>query len=285
MNIRADDFVLEIGSGHNPKTRSDVLCDKFIEDDEQRGGKIIADRPIVEADGQFLPFADNAFDYVICSHVLEHVEDPRQLISELTRVANRGYIETPSEIGERIYGWHYHNWVVNLIDNRLILQKNNTSPQFGQLFHTLAAKDKYWKRFHITHHNLFLVQYEWEGEIDYEIRKEQTSPLNLESPETLEKFVAAGRDTSAQSQWLPLLKSAVPRSIVSHVKSILAQLASQNLLSKVRKGNRTRQKKTLQEILVCPQCKGEIKWEEQHLHCEACKQHYPIINGIPRLCL
>ena len=270
MNIRADDFVLEIGSGHNPKTRSDVLCDKFIEDDEQRGGKIITDRPIVEADGQFLPFADNAFDYVICSHVLEHVEDPRQLIAELTRVANRGYIETPSEIGERIYGWHYHNWVVNLIDNCLILQKNNASPQFGQLFHTLAAKDKYWKRFHITHHNLFLVQYEWEGEIDYEIQQEQKSPLDLKCPETLEKLVAVGRETSAHSPWLPLLKSAVPRSIVSRAKSLL------------KKGNRTRQKKTLQEILVCPQCKGELAWEERNLHCEACERDYPIIDGIPR---
>ncbi len=280
MNMHADDFVLEIGSGHNPKTRSNVLCDKFIEDDEQRGGKIIADRPIVAADGQFLPFADNAFDYVICSHVLEHVEDPRQLISELMRVANRGYIETPSEIGERIYGWHYHNWIVNLINNRLILQQNNASPQFGQLFHTLAAKDKYWKRFHITHHSLFLVQYEWEGKIDYEILREQKSPLNLECPETLEKFVTGDRETFAQSQWLPLLKSTVPRSIVSRAKSILAQLASQNLLSKVAKGNRP--KKTLQEILVCPQCKGEIIQAEQSFYCQTCEQRYPIINGIPR---
>ena len=279
MNIRADDFVLEIGSGHNPKTRSDVLCDKFIEDDEQRGGKLITDRPIIAADGQFLPFADNTFDYVICSHVLEHVEDPRQLIAELMRVAHRGYIETPSEIGERIYGWHYHNWVVNLIDNRLILQKNNTSPQFGQLFHTLAVKDKYWKRFHITHHSLFLVQYEWEGKIDYEIRQGQNSPLDLECPETLEKFITEGK-----SQWLPLLKSILPRSIVSRAKSILAQLASQNLLSKVVKG-KNRRKKTLQEILVCPQCKGEIIQEEQSFYCKTCERCYPIIDGIPRLCL
>ena len=270
MNIRADDFVLEIGSGHNPKARSDVLCDKFIEDDEQRGGKIIADRPIVEADGQFLPFTDKAFDYVICSHVLEHVEDPTQLIAELMRVANRGYIETPSEIGERIYGWHYHNWVINLIDDRLVLQKNRKRPEFGQLFHILAAKDKHWKRFHITHHGLFLVQYEWEDEIDYEILPEQNSPLDLESSETLEKFIASGKDATAQSQWLPLLKSIVPRGIVSRAKSFLA------------KGNRSRQRKTLQEILVCPQCKGEIAWEEHNLFCKTCEQSYPIIDGIPR---
>ena len=64
MNVQVNDFVLEIGSGHNPSARSNVLCDKFLVDDTQRGGQIVADRPIVEADGQYLPFADNSFDYV-----------------------------------------------------------------------------------------------------------------------------------------------------------------------------------------------------------------------------
>ena len=269
MNIRANDFVLEIGSGHNPKARSDVLCDKFIEDDEQRGGSIVTDRPIVEADGQFLPFADGAFDYVICAHVLEHVEDPKQLIAELSRVARRGYIETPSEIGERIYGWHYHRWIVNLIDGRLTLQKNNQKPQFGQLFHTLAATDKHWKRFHITHHNLFLVQYEWEGKIDYEILSEAEPTLDLECPATLQALIAPDGNDQGKNQWLPLLKNAVPSGIVSRAKSLLVK-------------GKSRPKKTLQGILVCPQCKGKVVWEDHNLHCKICNQHYPIINGIPR---
>ena len=269
MNIRADDFVLEIGSGHNPKARSDVLCDKFIADDEQRGGTIVADRPIVEADGQFLPFADRAFDYVICSHVLEHVEDPAQLIAELERVARRGYIETPSEIGERIYGWQYHNWVVNLVDGCLMLRRNERNSQFGQLFHRMAATDKHWKRFHLTHHNLFLVQYEWENEINYEILPDQESALDLECSDTLERLIVSARDGSGQSGWLLLLKSVVPRRIVSQVKSLLVR-------------SKHRRTKTLQEILVCPQCKGGITWEEQRLHCEMCERYYPIVDGIPR---
>ena len=269
MNIRPDDFVLEIGSGHNPKARSDVLCDKFITDDEQRGGAIVTDRPIVEADGQFLPFADGAFDYVICSHVLEHVEDPARLITELERVARRGYIETPSEIGERIYGWHYHNWVVNLVNDCLMLRRNKGKPQFGQLFHRLAATDKHWKRFHLTHHNLFLVQYEWEDTINYEILPDQTAALNLECLDTLERLITSDKDTSGQREWLLLLKSIVPRRIVSHAKSLSI------------KGSHRRQRKTLHEILVCPQCKAKLIWEEQQLHCEACERHYPIIDGIP----
>ena len=275
MNIRPNDFVLEIGSGHNPKARSDVLCDKFIGDDEQRGGAIVTDRPMVEADGEFLPFADRTFDYVICSHVLEHVKDPRRFIAELTRVARRGYIETPSEIGERIYGWHYHNWVVNLVDGCLMLRKNEKNSQFGQLFHRLAVTDKQWKRFHITHHHLFLVQYEWQDNIAYKILLDHESALDLECHDTLDRLVASAGNV--QNEWLRLLKSAVPRSVVSRAKSLLAWLIGfQNLLSKAR------QTKTLQEILVCPQCKGEITWEDHSLHCKICEKRYPIIDRIPR---
>jgi len=270
MNIHPNDFVLEIGSGHNPKTRSNVLCDKFIEQDEQRGGTLVADRPTVAADGQHLPFTDQAFDYVICSHVLEHVEAPEKLLTELMRVAKRGYIETPSEIAEKLYGWPYHQWIVNLVNGRLTLQPNNHTSPFGKLFHTLAAKDKQWKRFHIAHHNLFLVQYEWEQTIDYEILPHQKALLDLECPGTLEILLASDGNPLGQNQWLLLLKNAIPRGIVSRAKSVWA------------KGNQNRPQKTLQEILVCPQCKGEVAWLTEALHCHSCDRHYPILNGIPR---
>ena len=279
MNIRSGDFVLEIGSGHNPKPRADVLCDKFIEDDEQRGGGIVADRPLVEADGQYLPFADGTFDYVVCSHVLEHVEEPTSFIAELMRVARRGYIETPSEIAERIYGWPYHHWLVNKIDGRLVLQKKHPNgelqhpPQFGQLFHTLAAEDKHWKRFHLTHHHLFLVQYEWEGEIDYEILPPGNSPLNLACPETLAALASQAKNASLLSEWLPRIKNAIPGRIVARAKDVARAIAR----------TKSTPAKTLQEILVCPRCKGEVIWTADNLQCQTCERHYPIINDIPRL--
>jgi len=52
-------------------------------------------------------------------------------------------------------------------------------------------------------------------------------------------------------------------------------------------------KKDLMEILVCPECKGELELkvlEEDRgevvagsLHCTACKLDYPISDGIPNL--
>lgn len=50
---------------------------------------------IVYYDGGAFPFNDNQFDYVICSHVIEHVHNIDLFFLELFRVAARGYLEYP----------------------------------------------------------------------------------------------------------------------------------------------------------------------------------------------
>ena len=50
-------------------------------------------------DGKVLPYADNSFDLVYASHVLEHVPEPRELLSEIKRVARKWiYLEVPCEL-------------------------------------------------------------------------------------------------------------------------------------------------------------------------------------------
>lgn len=44
----------------------------------------------VKADIQSLPFADESFDVVLCSHVLEHVENDRRAILEIYRILRKG---------------------------------------------------------------------------------------------------------------------------------------------------------------------------------------------------
>ena len=43
-----------------------------------------------------LPFSTDFFDFVYCSHVLEHLESPIFGLSELQRVGKRGFVEIPS---------------------------------------------------------------------------------------------------------------------------------------------------------------------------------------------
>ena len=85
IHINKNDKVLEIGPGHNPTYRSNVIAEKFIDTNYHRCGdvKIYPHQTFVHADGEKLPFKDKEFDYVICNQVLEHVEHPEAFVKEL----------------------------------------------------------------------------------------------------------------------------------------------------------------------------------------------------------
>jgi ubiquinone/menaquinone biosynthesis C-methylase UbiE len=48
-------------------------------------------------DGYRIPYHDAQFDLAILSHVVEHVEHPRQVVCEAARVARHVFIEVPTE--------------------------------------------------------------------------------------------------------------------------------------------------------------------------------------------
>ncbi len=52
-------------------------------------------------DGGKIPVADKAFDLVILSHVIEHVEDPRGLLYEAKRIARYVFVEVPLDLNVR----------------------------------------------------------------------------------------------------------------------------------------------------------------------------------------
>lgn len=54
-------------------------------------------RQALPFDGYSLPFADDSFDLVILSHVLEHVEFERKLLREIKRVAKHCVLEVPKD--------------------------------------------------------------------------------------------------------------------------------------------------------------------------------------------
>lgn len=131
-----DWLVLDIGSGHNPHPRADVLADRYIWDDTERSGQIIAkpiDKLLVQADGAALPFACKSFDFVICSHVLEHVppESLAAFCQELQRVAKSGYIETPSKWAELLRHAPNHRWFVSLSQSVLTFEPTPSGYPLG----------------------------------------------------------------------------------------------------------------------------------------------------------
>lgn len=128
-NIKRDDLVLDVGSGDKPFWRADVIADKYLEDDQQRhSGTMVYDKRklFVNADVENLPFKNKVFDFVFCSHLLEHVENPDRAIKELTRVAKRGYIEVPNGIVDLFKPFPPHLWFCDYKDGVLtFMQKEN----------------------------------------------------------------------------------------------------------------------------------------------------------------
>ena len=105
--------ILDIGSGHNPYKKADVLCERYLEDVERSGHVKIDIRPFVLCDLEFLPFKDKSFGLVTCSHVLEHADNPLRALEEIKRVGKSAYVVTPSWIAENyMYRRRYHKSVI-----------------------------------------------------------------------------------------------------------------------------------------------------------------------------
>jgi len=113
-SVKRDDHVLEIGPGGAPHPRADVLLEKIFENEEmgkaQRGfaPKLKTNKKTIYYDGKIFPFRDKEFDYVICSHVLEHILDVEGFIKEMFRVARRGYLEYPMIYYDYVYNFPEH---------------------------------------------------------------------------------------------------------------------------------------------------------------------------------
>jgi SAM-dependent methyltransferase len=118
--VSDSDLVLDVGSGDKPSWRADVLVDRFTgpEHAGQRSGRKRAAvrRPLFDADAAAMPFRDQAFDYVICSNVLEHVIDPVAVAREISRVGRAGYIEVPEAASAKIVDFPSHLWWCRLVE-------------------------------------------------------------------------------------------------------------------------------------------------------------------------
>lgn len=126
FGIKPTDKVLDIGSGHLPFPLATHLAEYAISDNSfGRAGqpfKYLEGKPVIECNVEEMPFEDKEFDFVYCSHVLEHVNNPEKACSELIRVGKRGYIETPTR-GKDLWlsttKISNHKWSVESLNNVL----------------------------------------------------------------------------------------------------------------------------------------------------------------------
>ncbi len=131
-----DAVVLDVGGWGSPLERADWVLDLlpyktrglYGYDRATATERFTADTWVQRdiCDHEPWPFADEQFDFAVCSHTLEDIRDPIWVCHELQRVAKAGYIETPSRAEEQSFGvhgswvgWSHHRWLVDLVDGRL----------------------------------------------------------------------------------------------------------------------------------------------------------------------
>ncbi len=141
-NSNAFSNILEIGPGdcHFP------LATKFIGYNET-----IKDYINIDIDVEKLPFEDKSIDFIYSRHTLEDIQNPDFAMKEIIRVANSGYIETPSPMVEITKGVDFSSISTNYsgyIHHRYIVWSNIEKCEI----HFLPKYNAIIDNFFILHH-------------------------------------------------------------------------------------------------------------------------------------
>ena len=152
--------VLDIGCGFTAHENANVVCDV------QDLSNFYKDKKFVKLNDKKLPFSDKEFDFVIASHVIEHVEDVSFFIKELERVSSKGYIELPTPLEDNLvfenkndHIWHLE---FNDIENKLLIKKRI---QFIEPLITVSTAKKLAKFFKQS----LILELFWDNSIEFEL--------------------------------------------------------------------------------------------------------------------
>ena len=177
FDIRAGERVLDVGSGGYPFPHATHLADLYMSGTSHRSEPLCRGTlPLQQCDLERLPYADHTFDFVYCSHVLEHVKDPAKACEELMRVGKRGYIETPTRLSDVMFNFtrlrDHHKWHVSCVGGALIFmpweERERRDTQINEFF--LMAHSKYKNAFQELlhgHRDLFVNMLLWKERFVY----------------------------------------------------------------------------------------------------------------------
>ena len=172
--------ILDIGCGYTAHEKASVICD--IQD----LSNFYKNKKFIQLDGKTLPFKNKEFDFVIASHVIEHVEDVTFFIKELERVSSKGYIELPTSLEDNLvfenkndHLWHME---FNDINQKLLITKRT---QYIEPVITVSTAKKLAKYFRQS----LILELFWEDSIEFEfVEKDNVNFEKISRLTLLRKF-------------------------------------------------------------------------------------------------
>ena len=142
---------------------------KYI--DNQDLSEYYKGRDFVKLEDKTLPFKDKEFDFVITSHVIEHVEDVNFFIKELQRVSTKGYIELPTMLEDNLVfeNKNDHLWHMEFddVNHQLLIRKRI---QYLEPVLTVSVAKKLARYFRQS----LILELFWENSIEFNLMENDT---------------------------------------------------------------------------------------------------------------
>ena len=152
--------ILDIGCGYRANKHASVLADV------QDLSDFYKEKTFIQIKEKKLPFEDKEFDFVIASHVIEHVEDFEFFLKELERISTKGYIELPTRLGDNLVFENKtdHIWWFTYDDNNNLITASKRN-QLIDPFITVSMAKIFEKIFRES----LVIELAWEEIIEYKI--------------------------------------------------------------------------------------------------------------------
>ena len=153
--------ILDIGCGYTANKFANFVADEKDFSDFYKNKK-----KFFKIENKILPFKDKEIDFVIASHVIEHVEDFAFFISELERISNQGYIELPTRLGDNLVFENTTDhiwWFIFDDDKKKLLASKKT--QTLEPFLSVATG----KNLSDSFRESFVIELAWKDKIEFSI--------------------------------------------------------------------------------------------------------------------
>jgi hypothetical protein len=176
FKVETKDKILDVGGSmkQHDEIRIDTLVDIIHPEEAPYGKSKLKAKKFLRLDitREKFPFKDKEFDFCICSHTLEDLTTPFLAIEEISRVAKRGLIVTPSMGGDMVFshvnftdwltgarrvpGLGHHKWFFYKKVKKLRIIPKNYSVLYSSIFHftSWSGEEE--------------MVYYWENKIDWE---------------------------------------------------------------------------------------------------------------------
>ena len=172
--------ILDIGCGYGANKYATTICD--ILDLSQH----YKNKSFIKINDKKLPFKDKEFDFVIASHVAEHVEDVSYFLNELSRIGKKGYIEVPTRLEDNLvfenkkaHIWHL---VFDDVNNQINISKKQQYLEPVLTVGTIKKLNEYFRE-------SLVIELSWEGSIKFNMVEDNfKTPVKISILNLLKKY-------------------------------------------------------------------------------------------------